>query len=245
MRLALAVMVLAIAARGAAAQPVDHAALGAQAFADGKLDEALRELEAAYREDPDPNLLFALGRVHSARGDCVRAVDHYRRYLESQPGQKGADAAQAEIDKCQAATPPDDHPPAGDALPAQPEVPPPTIARAAPRRGFASAMIHDRFVQVGLAAGVVAGGLFVYALRTACWDGVCEVGDGVDYDEFTRRRDLAPELGVASAVVGGVAGALIVTGIVRYATRDDDDARFEAAIAPRRGGGEVVLSGRF
>ena len=83
MKLALAALALAFVAGTAAAQPVDHAALGAEAFADGRLDEALRELEAAYREEPDPNLLFALGRVHSARGDCLRAVDHYRRYLDS------------------------------------------------------------------------------------------------------------------------------------------------------------------
>lgn len=245
MKLALAALVLALAAGSAAAEPDNPAERGAQAFAEGRYDEALRELEAAYQLDPDPNLLFALGRVHSARGDCLRAVDHYRRYLASQPGQRGAEAAQAEIDKCARANPPDD--PGGDGHPViddQPPPPPPPPRKAAPP-GFASAMIHDRFVQGGLVSGVIAGGLFVYALRTACWDGVCEVGDGIDYDEFEDRRALAPKLGVASAVMGGVAVALIGIGVVRYATRDDDDVRFEAAIAPARGGGEVVLSGRF
>ncbi len=244
MRVTVVVVVaLVLAAGRAAAQPVDHAALGVQFFAEGKLDDALRELELAYRDEPDPNLLFALGRVHSARGDCVRAIDHYRRYLATQPGQKGADAADAAIEKCEQVEPATLRPAGeGDPPTATPTEPPIVAPRPSPPPSFARAMIHDRFVQVGLVAGVVAAGTFVFALRTACWDGVCE---GIRYDEFLDRRDLAPKLGVASAVLGGVAGALIVTGVVRYAMRDTDEARFEASVAPTADGGAVVVSGRF
>lgn len=244
MKLALGAFLLVASAGRAAAQPVDHATLGVEAFADGRLDDALRELEAAYREEPDANLLFALGRVHSARGDCPRAIDHYRRYLASEPGQKGAEAAQVEIDKCQAVAPDVVRPPDEDTGPAvaTPDAPPP--ARAA-RHGFTGSMIRDHFVQAGLVTGVLTGAVYLYARSNACWDGVCSPDEVDDYDDYQRRHDRVTLLNVATGVMGGVAAGLVVTGAVRYAMRDDDADRFEASVAPRRGGGTIMVSGRF
>ena len=225
------VVAIALGAGVAAAQPVDHAARGAELFADGKLDEAVAELEAAYRDDPDPNILFALGRVHSARHDCARAVDHYQRYLASAPGQKGADAARAEIDKC-------------ELLPEPPRTPapakPPRAARSSPRRhGFAGSMIRDRFVQLGLGTGAVAIGTYVYAWHLACWGGECTG----NYDDYVRAKERAPQFATAALVLGAVAGGLIITGAVRYTMHKDPPV--EAALAPTAGGGSIVVSGRF
>lgn len=223
------------------AQGVDHAARGYQLFADGELDEALRELELAYAQSPEPNLLFALGRVHAARKDCTRALDHFRRYLATEPGPKAADAARAEIDKCE---PPSPDGPAGgvtEPVALQP-MPPPVPERRGARRSFAGVMIRDRFVQAGLATGVAAGVVYLIAWQKACWGDVCTGS----HAQFLEDRDTAATLGTTAGVLGGVAGALIVTGAVRHALRDDDDdARFEAAIAPARGGGVAVVSGRF
>lgn len=234
------VAVALAAAPTAHAQPVDHAARGYQLFADGELDQALVELELAYAEDPEPNLLFAIGRVHAARKDCARALDHFRRYLDTQPGPKAADAARAEIDKCEA-VPPDGGGGVVEPIALKPVVPTPAPARDEPR-SFAGSMIRDRFVQIGLVTGLVAAGVYVYAWREACWGDTCTGA----YDDYLARRDRASRLGLAAGIVGGVAGALVLTGAVRYALRDDDpDARFEAAIAPAAGGGAVVVSGRF
>ena len=173
LRSAVVTVALALGAATVEAQPVDHAALGAQYAADGKYDDALRELELAYRETATPQLLYAMGRVHALRGDCVRALDHFRRFLATAPGPRSTEAANAEIARC---APPPPDPTDGDAGvgpppdPPPPDPPPPPAARP----GFASALAHDRFAQIGLVAGVVAAGAGGYALYLSCWDGVCE-----------------------------------------------------------------------
>lgn len=48
----------------------------------GKLDEAITEFEAAYELDPDPVYLFNLAQAHRLRGNTVRALFFYRRYLD-------------------------------------------------------------------------------------------------------------------------------------------------------------------
>jgi hypothetical protein len=238
---AVVVSLVVLGSGRAVAQPVDHAARGSELFVAGKLDEAVRELELAYRDNPEPNLLFALGRVHAARKDCVRALDHYRRYLDTEPGPKATEAAQAEIEKCRQPAAPDGDP-VGDPAPRKPPPASPPDGKPAAPPSFMSSMVHDRFVQAGLVTGVIAAGTFVYALREACWDFECE---GMSHREFLERRERAPKIGLAAGVLGGVAGALVVTGMVRYALRDDEDRRFEAGLAATGGGGTVVLSGRF
>jgi hypothetical protein len=240
--LALVAALIVLGRGDARAQPVDHAARGSELFVAGKLDEAVREFELAYRDTPEPSLLFALGRVHAARKDCVRALDHYRRYLDTRPGPKATDAAQAELEKCKPPVTPEGDP-VGDPVPRKPRpASPPADRKPAAAPSFMGSMIRDRFVQVGLVTGVVAAGTFVYALREACWDFACE---GMSHSEFLERRDRAPKIGLAAGVLGGVAGALVVTGMIRYALHDDEDTRFEAGLAATGGGGTVVLSGRF
>ena len=102
-------------------------------------------------------------------------------------------------------------------------------------------MVHDRFVQIGVASGVVAGGLLLYGLHLSCWDGVC---DG-SYADFDRNRELAPKVGIAAGAFGVVAGALITVGVVRYLGRPDDDAGLEVAVVPRGDGGALAVGGRF
>lgn len=226
----------------AVAQPADHAARGYQLAADGQLEAALVEFQAAYQASHEPQLLFAMGRIHALRGDCVRASDHFQRFLATQPGPKAVDAATAEIDRCKPApiaiTPeprPDAVPDGGIAPP-----PPPLVVHPA-RRSFVGALAHDRFAQLGAASALVAGGLVVYGLYLSCWDGVCTGS----YDDFADRRERAPTIAVAAGVVGAAAGALLVTGIVRVALRPDDEAGFDVSIAPTTGGAAVGVAGTF
>ncbi len=226
----------------AAAQPADdHAGRGYQLAADGQLEAALVEFQAAYQATREPQLLFAMGRIHALRGDCVRANDHFQRFLATQPGPKAVEAATAEIEKCKPAPiaiAPDPDP---DAVPdAVPDAPPPARARPA-RRSFAGALAHDRFAQAGAATALVTGGLVVYGLYLSCWDGVCTGS----YGDFADRRDRAPTIAIATGVVGAAAGALLVTGIVRVALRPDDEAGFDVSVAPTPGGAAVGVAGTF
>ena len=139
----------------ASAQPVDHEAAAYQLAADGKLDEALAEFALAYEAAPVPQLLFAMGRVHVMRGDCVRASDHFERFLATRPGPKAVDAARAEIARCEPAPVIVEPPP--DPVPGPVTIEPAPMPRPQ-RASFASALVHDRFAQLGAVSGVVAAG---------------------------------------------------------------------------------------
>lgn len=228
----------------AVAQPADdHAARGYQLAADGQLEAALVEFQAAYQATHEPQLLFAMGRIHALRGDCVRANDHFQRFLATQPGPKAVEAATAEIDKCKPAPIAITPEPGPDAAPdggAAPPPPPPPVVHPA-RRSFVGALAHDRFAQLGAASALVTGGLVVYGLYLSCWDGVCTGS----YADFADRRDRAPTIAVAAGVVGAAAGALLVTGIVRVALRPDDEAGFDVSVVPTTGGAAVGVAGTF
>ncbi|MEZ4402394.1 MAG: hypothetical protein R3B06_20380 [Kofleriaceae bacterium] len=225
------------------AQGDDAEARGLALAADGRFDEALGEFERAYAASGEPQLLYAMGRIHALRGDCVRARDHFERFLATQPGPKVADAAQAEIDKCTPTTTVRAQPPAPAApvapVPAVPRPPPPPPA---PSRSLGGAIVHDRLVQLGAATGLVAGGLLVYGLSLSCWDGVCTGS----YQDFEAGRARAPTVGIAAGVVGVTAGALVVTGIVRQVRRQrQGGGDLEVGLAPHAAGGVVVVGGRF
>ena len=94
---------LLAAAPAHAQAPSPHEATATAAYEAGDLDTALREFEAAYLDAPRADLLYVIGRLHSERKDCAKAIDYFKRYLLTRPGETQSDAAQAEIAKCQSA----------------------------------------------------------------------------------------------------------------------------------------------
>jgi tetratricopeptide (TPR) repeat protein len=66
---------------------------GAALFKQGKHDAAIAAYQAAYDLAPRPALLFNIARAHHEAGRREEALEHYRRYLEAEPG--GAVAAEA------------------------------------------------------------------------------------------------------------------------------------------------------
>lgn len=237
----IALAALAALATVADAQPIDHEARGYELATAGKLAEALEEFEAAYQATRAPQLLFAMGRMHSLLGDCARAKDHFQRFLATQPGPKAAEAAQTGIDTCKPAAatvvaPPPPRPPTIVAPP-----PPPSGEPPPRRRSFASALAGDRFAQLGVGAGLIGAGLFVYSLHLSCWDGVC---DG-DYADFEAKRDRAPLVGGLAIGVGAVGGALLLIGAIRQAGRRGGDDGVAVTAAPTAGGGMLGVAGAF
>jgi hypothetical protein len=73
-------------------------AQGEQALKNKDFDGALRIFRDAYREDPDPRLLYHLGAVAAARGQSVEARDLLRRFL-ADPNVEPADPLRAEAQK--------------------------------------------------------------------------------------------------------------------------------------------------
>ena len=56
---------------------------GNQHFAASRFAEALDEYQAAYKIDPDPDILFAIAQAERKLGRCHLALPHFREYLAS------------------------------------------------------------------------------------------------------------------------------------------------------------------
>ncbi len=51
----------------------------------GQLEAGILELEVAYRTLPHPNVLYNIGRAYAEAGRYSEAIEHFERYLESDP----------------------------------------------------------------------------------------------------------------------------------------------------------------
>jgi len=58
---------------------------GLEHYRRGEYDATIAKLEASYERTPSPGLLYDLAQAHRLKGDCRRALDHYRRYIETGP----------------------------------------------------------------------------------------------------------------------------------------------------------------
>src|SRR5262245_53090659 len=72
----------------------------------GEFAEALEELETAYKLDPKPDLLYAIGQVHVKLGQCTEAIRFYERFLATRPARGAASLARQAIQVCKTAPPP-------------------------------------------------------------------------------------------------------------------------------------------
>ena len=59
-----------------------HYQRGSEAFAVGRFDEAIKELEEAYRLSGESVLLFNIAKAHEKLGDLDEAMRHYRDYAD-------------------------------------------------------------------------------------------------------------------------------------------------------------------
>ncbi len=81
-----------------------HYEKGKRFFKEGRYDDALRELDKAYRLDPNESLVFNIARVHEERGDLISAVRYYKSYLAINPRAKNARDVRKTIRRLQSMT---------------------------------------------------------------------------------------------------------------------------------------------
>ena len=81
-----------------------HYEKGRRFFKEGRYDDALRELDKAYRLDPSESLVFNIARVHEERGDLISAVRYYKSYLAINPRAKNARDVRNTIRRLQSMT---------------------------------------------------------------------------------------------------------------------------------------------
>jgi tetratricopeptide (TPR) repeat protein len=248
-----------------------HLAKAMKAHAKDNFPVALKELQAAYGLDPEPDLLYAIGQVYVKLDKCPDAIKSYEAYLATKPApQATADTEQA-IKTCNAKSEPPPEPPPVAAEPPPPAPPPPpepppppvvtppppVVATAPPAAPPTSTVVvvtppertspwytdkvGDALVGGGAAAGVV--GLILYRSATSALD---DAEASKSIDSYRSLVDDAKSKRTYSVVflVGG--GALIGAGIARYVMHGHK-ARHETQLGmvPDRGGGLVTWSGGF
>lgn len=77
-----------------------HFIAGYRAFNAKDYKTASKEIETAYKLDPEVPLLYTWALQEKAAGNCARAVDLFQKYLYSDISKPQADAARKAIDDC-------------------------------------------------------------------------------------------------------------------------------------------------
>jgi tetratricopeptide (TPR) repeat protein len=77
---------------------------GLREYNAARYDRAIKEFEAAYTIDPDPDLLLAWAQAERLARRCSAAAPRYRRYLDSRPGVDGEQLAKSGLELCAEAT---------------------------------------------------------------------------------------------------------------------------------------------
>lgn len=173
----------------------------------GDYEQADAALAAAAAIEATPALRYAQGQLARELGDCERALEFYRQFLETtEPNTRAREEVLMNMARCQAATElPATEPPAPEPVPDPapvepvPDRPPRRMEPATVGLLVAGSVTSAAALGLGIAAGL--------ELRAA--------DDATQLDAFEgHRRRSRIELGVGVAA-GSVGIALLVAGIVR------------------------------
>lgn len=225
-----AVALPAAAVAGPKEEAQDHIGKATEAHQKSDFATALKELEAAYALDPQPDLLYAIGQVYLKLDRCPDAISYYERYLATAPTLEAAGQAQEAIDACKAKAPP---PPPPD--PVKPPPPPPSKSSAWYKDPLGGALVGGGVVAA--AAGVV----FYLGARSDLDD----AEQAMMLPEYDEHVDSARNKRLVSVVLFGAGGALIVGGVVRYMTRGESGESTQVGVVPTSGGGLITWTGGF
>jgi tetratricopeptide (TPR) repeat protein len=264
-----ALTLIALGAR-AEAQPSEAERLytkGQEAYDERHYDVALALWQRSYGLSKLPALLFNLAQAYRLRGeagDCARAAESYRRFIELDPGSARRATAEAlldELEECAKASPgspdqSDEEPPARVQPAADPEAAaqdPGGSVRSAPDTGSIRSTTRDLGAPKRSAGMIVASGGAVAAVvglyfgdrarrladevSEACAGG-CHWGGVAARDAEGRSAERTQWI-----LYGVGAGGLIAGAALYYlGTRGRPPA---VAVTPRGGGGLLTWSGRW
>lgn len=198
-------------------------------------DAALRDYQAAYELDHDPVSLYAIGRVHVRRGECAAAIDAFRRFLATAPPAKARASAEAEITTCEATLAAAHPEPPPDATPSPPPRPP-----SSPRT---RAFYTDPVGGVLVGGGAVALGLGTYFYVRARGE-LCDDPCTGTYTAYQDSLARAHTWRTTAVIAGGLGGALVVAGAIRWATHRER-APVDVALTPRPRGAMLTVGAEF
>ncbi|MEM9458418.1 MAG: hypothetical protein AAGF11_29845 [Myxococcota bacterium] len=187
-----------------------------RAFEQGRLLDAWDAIDEAEALAPEPFYEYMRGLIRQAQGRCDRAVEHWARYLDSNPAQSDAADVRVLIDEC-GGLPEPTPAPAPTPTPAPPRpTPEPTPAPTPPKSPATTPWHRDVtagvLLGVGIASLVTSGGLLLGAGQQ---QRRAPRGESLMVHDTRIRR--ARGLSYGAIAAGTVGIALVVGAIVRYA----------------------------
>jgi tetratricopeptide (TPR) repeat protein len=217
---ALALAHTAAAKEPTALSPTARATLerGLRSYAVGDWAAAIAAFRDGYQREPHPDFLYALAQAQRMSGDCATAVASYRSFLRTDPHERQAAPARANLARCEeqlerervaaaARTPP----PVVE-TPAPVEKPP--LVETTPRPRWYRDHAGGALVGVGLALTAVSGALWGIGERD-----VTAINAAATYDERARLlggADRAESLRTAGIVVVGAGAVALLGGVIRW-----------------------------
>jgi hypothetical protein len=270
--LALAVVVAASVADGggvrgdARSEAQVHVDRASKLYDAKQYREALDELNTAYTLDPQPLVLYAIGQIHVALGECNDAVIFYNRFLATGPGADVAAAAREAITACNrhqvpagggsgdttaagsaatgsAATAGS----AGSAVTATTDATTATGSASVAASGDATAVTaqarwyddHTADAMVGGGAAALLFGLALYADAVGQANGAGSAGSYALAQSQLDHADTNRGFAIGFAVIGA---ALVGVGINHYVHHRRDHT---VTVAPAAGGVALSWAGQF
>jgi len=247
-------------------EALEHFQRAQEAFDAEDYAAAIPELKSAYALEPNPLLLYAWAQAERFNGNCRRALELYKRYLETGPADKQRQLAEANVVDCEAelgedATAAGTGDATGDTTtdgtdttdgggedtdggtPPGPPKPPGTDESTT--KPWYKDWLAPTLGGAGLAAAGTGGALVALAVRQAN-----ESADAVTEMDHLDQADAAKGKNTAGWVLIGVGGALLVGAAVRYALlatgpRKSKTPKGQARVLRRISGRGAGLSIRF
>ena len=250
MRTALAIAAL-LAATPAVAAPKGKAAKaafdrGVTAYTKGDFAAASEALGQSYKLEPDVETLFAWAQAERQQEHCDKAIELYNKLLESKLPDENKQVVSEKLGECKkivAARTPE---PLPETQPSEPEAKPLPEVRPPDKGPEGKSRWKDPLGGVLVGTGVVGlavGGYFLSVAKGADSDAKALAKMGGTYSEVEDLNDKAESKGRIGVIAAIAGGALIVGGVVRYATRSTKATTVTGWLAPDGGG--IAALGRF
>ncbi len=248
------IVALALVSSTAVAAPKGAAAKkafdkGVKAYTAGDYATAADAMKKSYELETDPETLFAWAQAERKQEHCDKAIELYNELLVYELPPENKQVIETQVGECKlilaAKQPPKVEPP-----PKEPEPPPPpkTEAKAeepppapppAEGRSWWKDPVGDGLVLVGI-AGLVVGGIELSAAASAD----SSKSNATSYADFKKFNDQATSDGKTGVIAAGAGGALVVLGVIWYAThREHQEHVVTGWVAPTGGG--LAITGGF
>ena len=251
------------APKGAAAKKLFDK--GVAAYTKGDFPTAAAALAESYTKEKDVETLFAWAQAERKQGHCANAVELYDELLVADLPAENKQVIQGQLAECKeilAKEKPasDSRPPSSESRPStsgpEPEKPAPSAEPVAPSEppppkpevGSPKSEAGHPWWKDPVGGGLVIGGVVALGVGTVMLVSASSAnsdrGSALSYSAYQNDTNTAHDRGTYGVIGLTVGGALVVGGVIRYAThKSDDHATVTGFVTPSGGG--LAAVGRF